>query len=136
MKLRHKDGNERGKYTYAEVIGRCKKSPGKNLIKCSAVYIPILVSECHWIGVVILGKKREILLYDPQGRKEVNSERHDKILDNARQLMIDEFKRDEIEWTSDELDPFVNSWSLKDISNDLPRQTNSKSTVCELAHFQ
>ena len=124
MQLRHV-GPTKGTYNYKNVERRCKKSPGKSLLGNKANYLPILVGESHWIAIAILNESREILLYDARGRTSFNRYKHDSIMDNIKQLLIDEFKRTEIDiWTDDEVDNFAAQWSLKDVSKD--QQKNGK----------
>ena len=124
MMQAHYVGPARGTYNYKNGEGRCKKSPGKSLLRNKANYLPILVGESHWIAVAILSASREILLYDAKDRTSFNQYTHDSIMDNIKQLLIDEFKRTEVVWTDDEVNNFAAQWSLRDVSQD--QQENGK----------
>ena len=114
MQLKDERGHE-GQYNYRNVAGRCKKSPGKNILSNLASYLPILVGDDHWIGCAILPRKKQIMVYNSLGANSRNR----GVLANLWRLVKDEYAR---------LPPdsgiTLEGWSLIDVSVIYPRQAN------------
>jgi len=124
MQDRRTDGTK-GKYSYKDIVGRCKRVPGGNLLKVGASYLPVLLNDNHWVGGAILTGRKEIVLYNPSGHDTRNS----YVLNNLLQLVRDEFKRMG-DYIDEEVNTYLGKWTLIDVAvaqtTAFPRQENSK----------
>jgi hypothetical protein len=122
MNLRNTiDPGKRGKYDYKEVAQQCRRVPCGSLLDVHACYFPILVNENHWVGSAILNESKEILLYDPRGKKDSNA----IILNNLLRLVCDEFRRTQ-DSNESAIGALKKKWTLVDVSSDPPCQDNGK----------
>ena len=64
MQDRRTDG-QKGVYSYNDIVGRCKKVSGGNLLEVGATYLPVLLNDNHWVGAAILTERKEIISYNP-----------------------------------------------------------------------
>jgi hypothetical protein len=113
---------KRGKYDYQGVAQQCRRvCPGGSLLDVHASYFPILLNENHWVGSAILKESKEILLFDPRGKKERNT----IVLNNLLRLVCDEFRRTQ-DSNESAIGAFKKKWTLVDVSRDPPCQDNSK----------
>ena len=116
LQMRHRDKFKKRVYSYAEVVGQCKKVPGGSLLAVRGAYLPILVRESHWVGAAIMPDEKRIVFYDPDG--EGLDAKY--LVDNLLRLVVDEYKRDGNR-SQAEIDKFRECWSWVDMSCHYPK---------------
>ena len=124
MQDQRTDG-QKGVYSYNDIVGRCKKVSGGNLLKVGATYLPVLLNGNHWVVGAILTEWKEIILYNPSGKDTKNTD----VLHNLLQLVRDELKRTG-DYNKEEGKVFLGRWALIDVAIDQAtayhHQENSK----------
>ena len=132
MQLRRDDPKNQGKFNYQEVKQQCKnamKKYGVTFLESKAVYIPIHLDEQHWICAVIMKKTNELIIYNDFGIQQS----HGEIMNNLLDLVVEEFKIINHKHSQSELNTLRNKWSKRDMSAELPQQTNGKTIGCTMS---
>ena len=108
-------------YDYREVVGWNNHIEG-GLFNLEQLFVPINITNTHWIFICVQFKSKTIKIYDSFGSP---NHHYQKYLWAMRSYLYDEEFKDVVPEAHPNFDNWKRTWKTQDKSRDSPRQENT-----------
>ena len=108
-------------YDYSEVVGWSDHIEG-GLFNLEQLFVPINITNTHWIFIRVHFKNKTIKIYDSFGSP---NHHYQKYLWAMRSYLYDKEFKDVAPEAHPNFDDWKHTWKTQDKSRDLPRQENT-----------